>query len=314
MFRHSTSRWNSYGHGAAPCASLISRELVQKKKFSLVQLLYLIARYGGDANFIHSMIVQLWVPNETSFGAWCRSYGKIQYWVGGVVITAMQAIMVHRVYSMYRQRRAVLIFLLTGLTALVLVSIAVSALFTMYINTGPIVVGPTLRVCLPQGPVPSWTTLVWFVAAMFDCVILSLSIREGLKYMRESQQLASDTGKHKLLTYTNWSKQGLLFRILIRDSITFPFIGSAVCLSNVIVWYAVPPESGALIFTTMVGTAFAPIIGCRLVLNLRDAYYHPFSTEFEQQEFDLNFLATDSDEGHHIDYSDSSLESGRTSL
>lgn len=73
-------------------------------------------------------------------------------------------------------------------------------------------------------------------------------------------------------------------------------------------------QSGALIFTTMVGTAFAPIIGCRLVLNLRDAYYHPFSTEFEQQEFDLNFLATDSDEGHHIDYSDSSLESGRTSL
>lgn len=268
-------------------------ELIWKKKISAVQILYILTRYIGDAVFLHSLAVQYWVKSVPTFNALCTTYATIQYWLVGITILSMQSIMVHRVHCMYQERRAILVSLLSGLGAMALGSVIVAVMFTAQVATGPVIAGPDLKACLPRSPAPNWSTAPWFISMVFDSAIVFLSVREGLRYMRESQT-ARDKAKHPI-SMKNWSSQGLLFRVLIRDSIAIPFLGTMVCVGNVLAWYAIPLTSGALVYTIGTGSAMTPILGCRLVLNLRDAYYKPFATEFEQNELDLRFSSEASD-------------------
>lgn len=61
------------------------------------------------------------------------------------------------------------------------------------------------------------------MAMAFDLVIWVMSAKEGVRYLRESQELTAQASS-RYLTLKNWSKQGTLFRVLLRDSITFPFM------------------------------------------------------------------------------------------
>jgi hypothetical protein len=61
------------------------------------------------------------------------------------------------------------------------------------------------------------------MAMVFDFSIWILSAKEGLRYLRESQELTLQSSS-RYLTAKNWSKQGILFRVLLRDSIAFPFM------------------------------------------------------------------------------------------
>ena len=60
----------------------------------------------------------------------------------------------------------------------------------------------------------------------FDLAIVTLTIFEGLRYIRESWhspdvRFFEATG---ILAGTRWSKQGTMVRILLRDSIFFPLM------------------------------------------------------------------------------------------
>ncbi|KAF8166002.1 hypothetical protein B0H34DRAFT_258847 [Crassisporium funariophilum] len=72
-----------------------------------------------------------------------------------------------------------------------------------------------------------------------------------------------------------------LMYTLLRDSILFPFIALILCFLNVIGW-------GYFSFTTIVAIVaisgfMARLLGCRLILNLREAYYRPFEEELGQE-------------------------------
>lgn len=265
-------------------------ELIWKKRISPVQLLYIITRYTGDAVFLHNMIAQFWFSSEPTFTMLCQSYVKVQYWLIGATMISMQCIMVHRIHCMYQSRESILIWLLLGLGLMSLASLTVAVMMTVSIVTGPAILTASLRACLPIKRAPDWSTAPWFISLLFDIAIVALSVREGLRYMRESQ---TSTKGGNYLSMKNWSKQGLLFRVLVRDSIAIPFLNTAIALCNVLAWYALPLQTGALVYTLGAGAALTPILGCRLVLNLRDAYYKPFATEFEQNDLDLH-IATES--------------------
>lgn len=251
-------------------------ELIWRKKASLVQLFYFLVRYSGDALFLHATAVQLLIP-EDAFLKTCSSFTRVQVVLGGMVLMSTQAIMVHRIISMYKNQENVSKYLGFFLITMICASMVIAFFALFEIVSHTFFFTPTLRVCAALD-IPSWSAVTWFMAMAFDLVIWVMSAREAVRYLRESQELTAQASS-RYLTFTNWSKQGTLFRVLLRDSITFPFISVVIAFSNILSWL-VKPLFPAIIYTTTASSVCLNLIGCRLILNLRDAYYQPFADEF----------------------------------
>ncbi|KAJ2916157.1 hypothetical protein MD484_g4249, partial [Candolleomyces efflorescens] len=215
-------------------------ELIWKKKLSLAQILYFVNRYVGDTLFL--------------YGTAGKSFGTVQTFLSVTTLGAMQV-------SMYRHERKILV----GLAATFIIEMTAACVLmglSVRLNGFPIFLTETLRSCVPVKMV-AWSSALWFLMMIFDFLIFMLAVRE------ESSEI---------LANTRWSKERSLLRILLRDSIVFPFIGLLMCMFNTLAWYVLP--LGALQYTMSISAMGSPILGCRLILNLRDAYYRPFADEF----------------------------------
>lgn len=254
-------------------------ELIWKKKWSLAQGLYFINRYVGDLMFIYATALMLWIPNEP-FKLLCISFGKVQTWLSILSLGAMQGIMVHRIVSMYQQKRAILAVLLAAFL-LELVAAIVIGVYSTRENGIPLfydTVNGTLRTCIPS--IPPWFWGLWMLLMVFDFLIFVLAIWEGLQFRKESQARLRSRQMNEIMVGTRYKERSLL-RILLRDSIIFPFIGLLMCISNALAWHVLP--LGVLQYTMNISAAGYPILGCRLILNLRESYYRPFADELRHE-------------------------------
>ncbi|CAA7271091.1 unnamed protein product [Cyclocybe aegerita] len=130
---------------------------------------------------------------------------------------------------------------------------------------------------------PKWVYLVWIAPILFELTVLGLSLNKGIEYYRA------------VCPVTNMrlraSRRSLVY-ILLRDSITFPFLGLLAAVLNLLTWMSYSryvPQ-----FTFMILSFIPCILGCRLVLNLREAYYKPFLEEAganDTHSFELGFSA-----------------------
>ncbi|KAJ2933030.1 hypothetical protein H1R20_g4069, partial [Candolleomyces eurysporus] len=294
-------------------------ELIWKKKLSLAQILYFVNRYVGDALFLYGTAVLLWVPDGAYFQRLCVSYlsspfpslsdpwtwlkfqmsvlllkslypvqtfltllsstgqsfGTVQTFLSVTTLGAMQGIMVHRIVSMYRHERKILI----GLAGTFIVEMSAACILaglSVRLAGAPVELSETLRSCIPVDMV-AWSSALWFLMMIFDFLIFLLAAREGIRYRREALARQRSPETSEILANTRWSKEKSLLRILLRDSIIFPFIGLLMCMFNTLAWYVLP--LGALQYTMNISAMGSPILGCRLILNLRDAYYRPFADE-----------------------------------
>ncbi|KAF5313717.1 hypothetical protein D9611_010217 [Ephemerocybe angulata] len=108
---------------------------------------------------------------------------------------------------------------------------------------------------------PSWSSATWFIAITYDIVVVAFTVWEGLRFLKESQKemfaLETDAPPGSYLKKT-WSRQG----------------------------------KGLAFYPIQATSALTPILGCRLVLNLRNAYYQPFSEEIRMsmKGYDLDML------------------------
>ncbi|KAF6742564.1 hypothetical protein DFP72DRAFT_181200 [Ephemerocybe angulata] len=271
-------------------------ELIWKKKVSLVQVLYIVTSYAANGFFLQGLAAQIWITDDTQFNKSCNSYALIQFWLAGAAATAMQGLMMHRVLSMYEQRRRARMALLFALCILMLSEVTVTLVLSLgtSLTKSSIILAPTVRTCLP-GNWPSWSSATWFISITYDIVVVAFTVWEGLRFLKESQKemsaLETDAPPGSYLKKT-WSRQGVLFRVLIRDSILFPFIGTVSCLVTIVVWLTTPLE-GLAFYSIQATSALTPILGCRLVLNLRNAYYQPFSEEMRMsmKGYDLDMLS-----------------------
>ncbi|KAF9555225.1 hypothetical protein CPC08DRAFT_753199 [Agrocybe pediades] len=90
------------------------------------------------------------------------------------------------------------------------------------------------------------------------------------------------------------SSRPSLIYILLRDSITFPFIYIVILLVNIAAGFYLHYQAVQMMLSL---ATFAPcIIGPRLILNLRELYYQPFRRECSALP-ELNFLEEDEDSG-----------------
>ncbi|KDR69328.1 hypothetical protein GALMADRAFT_230818 [Galerina marginata CBS 339.88] len=183
----------------------------------------------------------------------------------------MQGIMIYRVSSMYNHDRKIIFLLATAFSAeimsLLALQIIANGLETLEVPDP----APGVHLC-KQRNMPSWSYITWVPVACFETLILVLSLSLAIKHYRTLKL------NHELPISSNSS----LAFILFRDSITFPFITLAVCITNFIMWMHPPYLMGQMTFT--MATFSACIIGSRLILNLREAYYSPFMEECNVQE------------------------------
>ncbi|RXW23920.1 hypothetical protein EST38_g1935 [Candolleomyces aberdarensis] len=200
------------------------------------------------------------------------SFARVQTWLSIIALIAMQAIMVHRIVCMYSYNRKVILGLLIGYGPIFITGVVIGVL-TMRVNSIPIIISPSIRVCFPEG-IPSFNVANWFLMMAFDLSIFALAVSEAIRYIKESRNLRN-TG---IFAGTRFERQGTLIRILLRDSIVFPLIGLLICVFNILANYVLVMAVGYMLVITSVAS---PILGCRLILHLRDAYYQPFKSEFD---------------------------------
>ncbi|KAF9556886.1 hypothetical protein CPC08DRAFT_73379 [Agrocybe pediades] len=110
---------------------------------------------------------------------------------------------------------------------------------------------------------------------IFEIIILALSVRRGLQYR---STIWADNR-------TTISGRKSLIYILLRDSLLFPFVGLSICFLNFMgsIYFSFSATQICIIiagFSTQ-------ILGSRLVLNLREAYYQPFEDEFSLDRISL---------------------------
>ncbi|KAH9484555.1 hypothetical protein JR316_0004037 [Psilocybe cubensis] len=185
----------------------------------------------------------------------------------------MQGIMIYRVSSMYSHNRKI-IFLFA--LAAFIEAASMIAIQTISTQVDEPVPNPAPGVFLcTQRTFPSWMYITWIPIMIFEILVLGLSVSLGLRYYKTVRTLAT-------IRVDPSHKPDSLAYILLRDSITFPFLCLAACILNLIVWIHLPHAYIQLAFGI---ASFVPcVLGPRLILNLREAYYEPFNRECDDSD------------------------------
>ncbi|PPR00703.1 hypothetical protein CVT24_000991 [Panaeolus cyanescens] len=172
----------------------------------------------------------------------------------------MQGIMAYRISSMYNHKRSVIVILLAGFFIEMCVLVVLQVL--TYIFPAPIR-DPTLGVSLcTHNTFPDWFWTIWLPFLLYELLMFGLTLRVALRYYH---------------TLKLGRRPHSLAYILFRDSMLFPIFAVIVCVINLITWTSLPHSA---IQMSVSLAAFGPcILGCRLILNLREAYYLPFEEE-----------------------------------
>ncbi|EAU86670.2 hypothetical protein CC1G_07328 [Coprinopsis cinerea okayama7 len=165
------------------------------------------------------------MPISHSPGYAGRTGGLVQMVLSMITWGAMQAIMINRLWCMYRRSKAILTLLSLALLAETICSSIIVALNYEVAN---VVVewSPNFVMCVPTGFASSFY-LFWIFILVFDILIFMLALLEGLKYFREvaRQRELHDSGQLVTFGSVLWGpREGTLLRVLLRDSILFPFL------------------------------------------------------------------------------------------
>lgn len=256
-------------------------EFIWPHRWSLVKVLYILNRYIGDALMLHGTAVQLWIKGEL-LNKTCPSAIQVQSWLGMITLFTMNGLVIKRISCMYSSNRKVL-YLLVGAYSIQIISGSVLTGLTS--REGGSVVSPltaTSSYCTPSVTTPRWFWSFLFFSIIFETIVFVLALIQGIRYLRDRKPA---TPNHHATSMVDrlWNRQGNIVSILIRDSISFPLIGLMLALFSILAFSGrLPPPTTQIVL--IINAATSPILGCRLVLNLREAYYKPFIAEFKQSQ------------------------------
>ncbi|KAH6879593.1 hypothetical protein BKA70DRAFT_1475024 [Coprinopsis sp. MPI-PUGE-AT-0042] len=244
-------------------------EFIWPQSWSLVKILYLLSQFMTHGNGLYFPALL----GPSSF--------QIQSWLGMITLFTMNGLVVKRISCMYAGNRMIL-YLLVGAYAVQIVAGAV--LTGLIAPKGGNVVSPltsTSSYCTPSISIPRWFWTFLFYSVTFEVIVFALALVQGIRFLR-ARKPAPDPHATSMVDRI-WNRQGNLVRILIRDSISFPFIGLVLSVFNILAFKGkLPPPTTQIIL--VISAANSPILGCRLLLNLREAYYKPFHVEFDPQQ------------------------------
>ncbi|KAF9045071.1 hypothetical protein BJ165DRAFT_1475068 [Panaeolus papilionaceus] len=236
----------------------------KRKRWSYVQYLFMVNRYVGDTFMVYLTVTVLRRHN---------SHGKEGTWQGIVpgmlammLLGSMQCIMALRVSSLYDHRRAIVIILSS---ALIFEVVSMTVIFAVKNSIEGFQNVRYVCTTFYAGTTRSWAWLTFVPFTAFETLVLILVGREAYKYNKGLPR-----GHLR-------SANADLIRVIFRDSIMFPIIAIIVCVCCFLA-YTTLNEKPLGEFLAHLGTGVICILGPRLILNLRDAYYSSFDQEMQQ--------------------------------
>lgn len=183
---------------------------------------------------------------------------NVEGWGSTLLIWSMQAIMQFRIACMYSHRRKIIFLMVIAFTIEV---ISMTAINLAYLGV-VVEISDSQFLCMGQHFPNLYPVYFWIVMFSFELIIFLLGLQAGLIYFKESR---------------SFSLRRPLRSILICDSIVFPLIAFAIGGLNIFTWTRLPYYY--ITITVTLAQLSSRILGCRLLLNLREAYYLPFETE-----------------------------------
>ncbi|PPQ73592.1 hypothetical protein CVT24_007960 [Panaeolus cyanescens] len=240
-------------------------EYIWMRKWSKSKVLYLLARYFGDFLLISVIVVflnqdasRLDNTNPVSYAAlFCENKGLIGLKVVGtgsmVIILITQVIMQLRIKALYGKIISRIITVLWLIEVVGVLSLGVASLVAIDVRSYTL---DTARVCNPTY-LPRFAFLFWVPVICFETFLFVLAFR---------------------IAYLNWLEVGdwrgaALLHIVLRDNFQFFFLAFACYIVTAATWLTANPR-----YFTVPGSfscSLTAIMGCRLVLNLCEAYHVP---------------------------------------
>ncbi|KAH6904978.1 hypothetical protein BKA70DRAFT_1565380 [Coprinopsis sp. MPI-PUGE-AT-0042] len=209
---------------------------------------------------------------------------QVMPWLSQISLLAANGLVVKRVVCMYSGDKRVFGALAFGLVVFTLYSATVIILMSKIQSVvGRIQSRSLYEVCyiLPAETVPPWSWTFAIVMFVFDALVLGLSVLQGIWFAIENRQIHH--GRKVGIPQHLWRTRRTIASVLLRDSILFPFIRMVMAMVIILAWTAkLPPGSAQGIM--MAAAASVPTLGCKLLLNLRSAYYKPFREEYFQSQ------------------------------
>ncbi|KDQ53610.1 hypothetical protein JAAARDRAFT_209953 [Jaapia argillacea MUCL 33604] len=233
-------------------------ELIWTKRWSLAKVLFILNRYLGDAVMIAAIVVSL--QSDVSQGV-SATWFPIQAWLSSAIGWSLQAIMQLRIYALYNRSKPVTMFMAVCFLTQIIAMATVLGTASPGLKTlnEPI---PQIKSCVVIN-VPRYYFSYWIFIIVYDAVLLCLSAYQGLRDYARRRAMGKGTGSS-------------LIGVLLRDSFLYYFVVLVLYIADAITWLRDPSK---LEIPEGLTLAMSVILGSRLVLNLRRAYYAPISEE-----------------------------------
>jgi len=229
-------------------------DLVWNKHWTTSKVLLIWSRYFGDFVLLAEAAVY---TNITTSHKFCYVWFRFHGWAGAFVIWSMQLMMMSRIFALYPQSRKVLILVLACFISQVA---ATSTVLALAIHT--FVVPPRFHICAPHR-VPKYFCALWIPIILFEILLFALSLNAWIAHLRRTRRL-KPLQSHDLVS------------ILVRDSVAYFFVILVAYIANAVSYLVLPVWNQLPDGLSLASTC---VIGCRLMLNLREAYYLPFSED-----------------------------------
>lgn len=237
-------------------------ELIWNKSWSKSKVFYLLCRYVGNLLIIWETFVYLYQRPSHLFCVW--SVRSVAY-LAVICTLITQLIMRFRIQALYNNHRllskvlfGVLIGEIVSLTTIGLVSMQ-----KMEITSEPL---PGIYQCT-QVKFPSWSWVFWLPMLFFDTLLFILAI--GI-VVRSWRQL-----RRERLGTANFQFGSSLITILLRDNFGYFFFAFGAYLFTTIIWLTA--ETRYFSIPAAFSFSITTVLGCRLILNLCDAYHNPLN-------------------------------------
>ncbi|KAG2343989.1 hypothetical protein BDR05DRAFT_962272 [Suillus weaverae] len=162
-------------------------ELIWKRRWSLVTVLYLNLRYIGIINAALILLPNL--PSILLTDTCCDAMDALQNWLNFVVNAMLGVIMIHRLHVMYRRSRGILISLTVIVLAVTIACGVVTAKANNYITAEALILSGTYQ-CIYNygGDAQILISTNWILYTTWEVLALCLAVWIAVKHFRELQQ------------------------------------------------------------------------------------------------------------------------------
>lgn len=238
-------------------------ELFWGKPWSAAKCLYFFNRYVSPVFLgIHAMIFLS--PHVTD--GLCLSWFKFEGYTGTIAIASVEMILGFRVLALWNRNKWIAAILVFALLAEVAAMLAI--LSSTYVNMLAVSLpDPSIpyRACIPLNVSPYFFTF-WIPPLAYESLVFILAAIKGFNTLRYNFSWGDGEFNFR-------STGSRLLEVMIRDSLWYFLLIFTCDMVCSLIWLKGP--SSLLQAVVGFGLALPSIAGSHLLLNLRDAYYHP---------------------------------------